>query len=459
MPNKKRNLCYSIIALFFLGLALLFFLLPITIVTSEIVEPEPTASEPDIPTPHEQLTLVAHAGGAVSGYVYSNALEALEESVAYGITLIEIDFMPTTDGEIVLTHVWQHMPNRIPGAPDHIVSHSEFLSYRLFNRYTTMDLSMLIAFLDARPDVRIVTDTKDGYDRYTALYAIAEQYPEYLHRFIAQAYRFEHVPRLRDLGFEDVIVTLYLMPPEFFDTPEEIARLAAEYEVYAVTIQEYGITPDYAARLGVWDIRFFAHTVNSPARAEELRAMGFYGIYTQLLTYDENAHLYPTRAPQPERQLAQLEENLIALNDTQREMLAGSLLYRLDTPVYIRYGTPYHVSHMDTAVPYPNFAQGIASPFVHFDTGVFYLPLGNILTEAMTYIWDAEEGSLTIGNLPITENFLFYRSHIFLSQALIEHLFPYQILLVGNFAFVTPVPNAWSEESVLTLGQTVFDAV
>jgi len=453
MPNKKRNLSYIIIALFFLGTGLLFFLLPATLPASE-PEPEPEIREPGIP--RAQLALVAHAGGAISGYVYSNALEALEESAAYGITYMEIDFMPTTDGKIVLTHVWQNMPNRIPGAPDHIVSHAEFMSYRLFNRYTTMDLPMLIAFLDEHPDVRIITDTKDGYDAYTALYAIAEQYPEYINRFIAQAYRFEHVPRLRALGFEDVIVTLYLMPTELFETPEEIARLAEEHAVYAIAIQEYGLTPEFAERLGVWDIRFFAHTVNSPARAEELREMGFYGIYTSHLIYDKSLRLTPARAPQTEQGLARLEENLSSLDDTQREILANSLLYRLDTPTFVRYGEPYLVSHMGTSVPYPSFAQGIASPFVHFDTGVLYLPLSNILTETMSYTWDAEEGILSLGNLDISEGFLLYRSTIFVSQDLIEHLFPYELVRIENYVFVTPVPMEWEVEDLLTLGQSVF---
>ena len=460
MPNKTRNRFNLITALFFLLLGVSFFILaliPHELEAEYLEDPEPEIVAPPLPT--EPLILVAHSGGAISGNVYSNALEAFEASVAYGITLIEVDFMPTTDGEIVLTHVWQNMSNRIPGAPDHIVSHEEFMAYRLFNRYTTMDLSMLIAFLDEHPEVRIVTDTKDGYDNYTALYAIAERYPEYRDRFIAQAYRFEHVHRLRALGFEDVIVTLYLMPGELFENPAEIKRLAEEYEVYAITIQEYGITPEFAAEMGVWDIRFFAHTVNSDLRARELWEMGFYGIYTNFLIYDETDTLVPARAPEPEPLLTRLEENLVGLEEEKLEMLQRSLLYRLDTPVYFRYGTPLLVSHMGTSVPYPNFARGIASPFAHFDTGVLYFPLGNLLTEAMSYTWDGETSTLTIGILPITEEFLLYRSHIFINEALIGHLFAYHILRVEDYVLVSPVYTEWTEEDLLTLAEIVFAGI
>jgi len=421
-------------------------------------EPETEAPEP-VHFTHEQLTLVAHAGGAISGYVYSNSLEAFEESVVHNIQLLEVDFMPTSDGVIVLTHVWQGMPSRIPGAGTHIMSHDEFLSARLFNRYTTMDLSMLIDFLDEHPDVRIVTDTKDGYDNYTALYVIAEQYPAHLHRFIAQAYRFEHVPRLRALGFEDVIVTLYLMPAELRENPAEIQRLALEYEVYAITISEYGILPEFAAELGMEYIRYFAHTVNSYARAEELRQMGFYGIYTNHLVYDADANLVPARAPNPARQAAQLAENLPQLDETQQEILAESLFYQLDTPVYIRHGEPHLVSYAGTTLPYPGFAQGVASPLVRFDTGVLYLPLSNILTESMTYTWNAQDNALTIGTLDIPEGFLLYRNIMYLSQGVIEHLFSYHILLAGDYVLVAPVPAEWSEEDILTLGRIVFDGI
>ena len=460
MQINKQNLFNIIASVLFIALLILFFLAPFIANVPEPVDPEPELVDPTTPAiPSESLRLVAHSGGAINGYVYSNALEAFQASVQYGIDLIEVDFMPTTDGEIVLTHVWQNMPNRIPGAPDHIVSHADFMSYRLFNRYTTMDLSMLIAFLDEHPHVRIITDTKDGYDNYTALYAIAEQYPEHIDRFIAQAYRFEHVERLRALGFEDIIVTLYLMPAELMANPAEIKRLALEYEVYAITIQEYGLTPERAAALGVGDIRFFAHTVNSDLRALELQEMGFYGIYTNFLVYDEQDTLIPARAPDPEHDLAELEENLAGLDGAYMDILQTALLYQLDTPVYLRYGEPLLVSHMGTTVPYPNFTRGLASPFVHYDTGVLYLPLGNLLTETMSYTWDMEEHTLTIGILPIIEGFLLYRSHIFISEALIEHLFAYQVIHLENYVLVLPIYAEWDEYDLLTLAQTLFAGI
>ena len=421
----------------------------------------PQTSAPEVPAPR-RLELVAHAGGTINGYVYTNSLEALQTSVQSGYRLIEIDFMPTSDGVIVLTHVWNNIPNRVPGATTQIVSHAEFMSYRLFNRYTPMDLSMLIAFLDEHPDIRIITDTKDGYDAYTALYVIAEQYPEHIHRFIAQAYRFEHVPRIRALGFEDVIVTLYLMPEEIFDHPEEIARLAHAHEVYAVTIQEYGILPDFAARLDVANIRFFAHTVNNPYRAAELLEMGFYGIYTNFLIHTADSDTpVPALAPQIDSQLARLEEGLARLDETEHTALAEVLIYQLDVPVYLHGGVPLPVSHTGRIVPYGNIDGGLVAPIAHYESGVVYLPLGNLLYGRGTYTWDGDSRTVSITldtgeTYELTEGFILYRSRIFLSSWEAVRVSRHQILRQGDFVIVTPDPAPLSEHTLFTLAETVF---
>ena len=372
-----------------------------------------------VPEPRERrLELVAHAGGTVSGYVYSNALEALQNSVSHGYRYIELDFMPTSDGRIVLTHVWNNMPYRVPGAPDHIVTHAEFMALRLFNRYTPMDLEMLITFLAEHPDIRIITDTKDGYDAYAALYVIVEQFPDYIPRFIPQAYRFAHVERIRALGFQDVIVTLYLYPEAFFDDPAEIARLAREHAVYAVTIQEYGIDPDYAARLDVANIRFFAHTVNNPYRAQELWDMGFTGIYTQFLIPEEGP--VPVTwglAPCQEGEIARLEANIarLSLSSDEASLLSHMLIFRLDTPIYIDRGAPYAMGQGSDPV----------TPVAHHATGVIYLPWGAPYTAVEAF------------------------------EAMSFH-----VLHIGDFVFVTSVSSMFAglrEEALLTLAERIFD--
>jgi glycerophosphoryl diester phosphodiesterase len=54
--------------------------------------------------PHQPL--IAHAGGHIYGYKYTNSLEALENSYNNGFRFIELDFDWTQDNQIVLIHDW-----------------------------------------------------------------------------------------------------------------------------------------------------------------------------------------------------------------------------------------------------------------------------------------------------------------------------------------------------------------
>src|SRR5690554_7339671 len=49
----------------------------------------------------DPYAFIAHAGGTVEGYQYTNALEAVENSLAHGYKLIEIDLSETSDGHLV----------------------------------------------------------------------------------------------------------------------------------------------------------------------------------------------------------------------------------------------------------------------------------------------------------------------------------------------------------------------
>jgi len=236
------------------------------------------------------LILVAHAGGSIYGFEGTNSLEALEESAALGFRYIEVDFIPTSDGHIVLNHSWYHVSNRIPGVRNGIMTHAEFMSHRIDGRFTPMDLPMLIDFLRNNPGIRVITDTKD--DDYAALYAIARDFPLHRHRFLPQAYCFNDVARLRALGFWQVIVTVYRS--EWMNYPERLGELAAEHNVYALAI------PDFMAEyVDASSARFFVHTIDCMERAYMLSQLGFYGIYTGHLgrPWQEAPELMPFVSP------------------------------------------------------------------------------------------------------------------------------------------------------------------
>lgn len=51
---------------------------------------------------------IAHAGGIINGKIYTNSLDALNNSYKDGFRLMELDLTHTTDGAIIAVHDWEH---------------------------------------------------------------------------------------------------------------------------------------------------------------------------------------------------------------------------------------------------------------------------------------------------------------------------------------------------------------
>ena len=50
--------------------------------------------------------VIAHAGGGIDGHIYTDSLEAINNSYDNGARLFDIDLRFTSDLEIVLRHDW-----------------------------------------------------------------------------------------------------------------------------------------------------------------------------------------------------------------------------------------------------------------------------------------------------------------------------------------------------------------
>ncbi|MCL2375820.1 MAG: hypothetical protein FWC76_00350 [Defluviitaleaceae bacterium] len=369
------------------------------------------------------LALIAHAGAAIEGWEGSNSLEAMQNAVALGFRYIELDMLTSSDGEIVLTHLWYHISNRIPGITNGIMTHAEFMDHQLFSRFTTVDLDGLIEFLRENPGPRIITDTKDT--DYAALYAIAERFPQYKHRFIVQAYSFESVARIRALGFEDIILTLYMMPLDIRD-PGAIHQFAVNEGLYAVAMPMYHVVPSFVDHLNLDEMRYIVHTIDSAAEAAMLYDMGFYAIYTGFLKYGNNSGIVEVPLP------VESHVNRIAANIRGLDAVPAAMFYKIGATAYVRDGeaAPMRENLMSTPFESPITRQ-IYLPARHFER----------YTEKMD--WNHTQRVLHItrdGNdygVHGTDYQLFiYRDMLFISEAVVNNIFPFEVLRRGDYIIV-----------------------
>lgn len=234
-------------------------------------EPLPDISDSWDKTDYPQL--IAHAGGSIYGYRLSNSLEAINNAYANGFRYIELDFQITSDEKYVLLHDWESMAERMLFSEGQL-THSEFLEAETFAGLTLLDLDMLTEWLTEHPDCRIVTDAKcENLPFLTHLSSLPDGI---MHRFIPQAYSYDEYLAARELGFEDIILTLYAM-----NSPgQEIIDFIRAEIPFALTIPETVLTEDLIRDISSVGVVLYTHTVNDLSTFEKWREFGLHGIYT-----------------------------------------------------------------------------------------------------------------------------------------------------------------------------------
>ncbi|AFS77251.1 glycerophosphoryl diester phosphodiesterase [Gottschalkia acidurici 9a] len=220
--------------------------------------------------------LVAHAGGSIYGFKYTNSLEALEESYKNGFNLIEIDFEWTSDGKVVAIHDWDSMAKRMLMSESKVYSLYEFKNSKVFQDLTLMDLDDLAKWLETKKDVSIITDMKK--DNIEFLKLISQDYKNIQDQIIPQVYsQGEYFP-VKDMGYKDIILTLY----KENINDDEVLEFVKGNTVFAVTMPIERGYSDLPMKLKHINVNTYAHTVNDFYIFEELSKNGVTGIYTDI---------------------------------------------------------------------------------------------------------------------------------------------------------------------------------
>ena len=94
---------------------------------------------------------IAHAGGCIYRYCYSNSLEAVNNTLAHHMNYIELDLSITSDGQLVAWHDWQFEWTEAP-------THDEFMNRKIYGHFTPIDFPRMDSILSANPKLSLVTD-------------------------------------------------------------------------------------------------------------------------------------------------------------------------------------------------------------------------------------------------------------------------------------------------------------
>ena len=233
---------------------------------------------------------IIHAGGAITRdgvrYTYTNSREALENALAAGNRVIELDFLRSRDGYYICGHDG-NVTGKYPwvrglDAPD-ALDREDFLNQKMFGVFTPMDLDYLAEVMRERTDFYIVTDVKDDITAFCE--TVRERCPELSERFIIQIYHEAEYKPVYDMDFPFVILTLYRWSEdEYFSADPQ--RIARECELVGLTF------PAARYREGSPQNRWFlekmrsagcplyAHTVDDREEQRKLFNAGVSAVYT-----------------------------------------------------------------------------------------------------------------------------------------------------------------------------------
>lgn len=232
--------------------------------------------------------LVAHSGGIGNHRTYTNSLEALDNSVARGYSVIEVDLSWTSDQHLVLLHDWGHEFEKLfSRSPDRLTL-AQFRLLQSVHGLSHLDLEGLAGWMVDNPGVLIVTDIKEH--NIDGLRLIEEKYPEHRRQIVPQIYHPGSYLEVREMGYPQVIFSLYRSNL----TDQEVLDFSTENPLFAVTMPaRRAMEGTLAAGLAARSVRVFAHTVNDHPTADMLQSKGVYGVYTDWLTPRDELRSHP----------------------------------------------------------------------------------------------------------------------------------------------------------------------
>lgn len=224
--------------------------------------------------------LIAHAGGAIDGFTYTNSREAMERAAAVGYRFIELDFAITADSVLVAAYDWEKF-NAISGyagKKDTVPTLQEFLSRRIYGRYTPMSADDVCRYFLENSHLTLVTDKISDADILERYFAPIKSC------MMVEAFNYDDYVNLKGRGFGkvlysclatdiDEVLVKHLLLHRLFGNKIEILALHTS----AVDYPAFGLID------ALCDYRVALFTINDTADIPELLKKRTDYIYTDSL--------------------------------------------------------------------------------------------------------------------------------------------------------------------------------
>ena len=118
----------------------------------------------------DNTRFIAHAGGMINNDTYTDSLEALNLSYKNKFKLFELDILKTSDNKYVAAHdwdswkLWSGYHGKLPP------THKDFLSYKIRNKYTPLDMKSINSWFLSHTDAILITDKVNNPKEFSSIF-------------------------------------------------------------------------------------------------------------------------------------------------------------------------------------------------------------------------------------------------------------------------------------------------
>lgn len=147
---------------------------------------------------------IAHGGG-VGKYVYTNCLEAVQDSLAKGFRYIELDLLETTDGHLVGAHDWARLRELVGASRSNApMSREEIMGLQAGWKYTPLFAEDICRLMQENPDMVLVTDKTQDFE------LLVQEIP-YVDRMVVEAFTCKDYLNALRVGLQHVALSVCSM--------------------------------------------------------------------------------------------------------------------------------------------------------------------------------------------------------------------------------------------------------
>lgn len=198
---------------------------------------------------------IAHAGGGISGFWYTNTLEALNYSYEQGFRYFELDLVEDKYGNIVAAHDWETWQDQTNCDSIIPVSKEHFKDHKIYDLFTPLDMDDINEWFSAHSDAVLVTDKINDPEKVSSLFIDKN-------RLYMELFSFDAIEKAKMLGINYMMSenVLYMINTNKYDyiINNEIPALAVsrrllekvEFKDLFISCKESGV------KLWVFNVNF-----------------------------------------------------------------------------------------------------------------------------------------------------------------------------------------------------------